>query len=148
MNEETALSELSKEIGFNFQDRALVQKGKVTNLDLSHTKVENLEFLENFTSLQWLYCNNCTKISSLKPLSKLTNLKELALKGCTSITDLEPLRDLEKLEILFLDGCTGIKNIKALGSLFFLRELTLPHTFERESETEKLLVTRGVNISR
>jgi hypothetical protein len=78
-------------------------------------KVENLDFLANFSFIEGLYL--LQENLDLTPLNDLTNLRVLI------ISDLKPKVDLkyfENLEILSLIYCKSVLNLNYCGKIFWL----------------------------
>jgi internalin A len=95
---------------------------KLTQLDLYHNNISNLEplaSLKNLTSLDLIG----NQISDVTPLAGLSNLTYLALSE-NRISDVKPLASLTKLTYLSLNH-NLITDIKPLISLSNLTDLTL-----------------------
>jgi len=60
--------------------RLLAQLTKLKELDLTNTRIENLEPVQGLTDLQTLFLFD-TAITNLKPLSQLVQLQNLGLGG-------------------------------------------------------------------
>jgi hypothetical protein len=93
-------------------------------LDLSGTEVSNLESVKrlDLTNLNL----SRTKVSDMEPLRALTNLRSLVLSG-TQVSDIEPLRALTNLRWLDLSG-TQVSNLQPLQAVTDLTVLKLPRT--------------------
>jgi internalin A len=95
---------------------------KLTQLDLYHNDISNLEplaSLSNLTSLDLIG----NRISDVKPLASLSNLTYLALSK-NEIIDIKPLAGLSNLTYLSLNQ-NQITDIKPLSSLIKLIDLKL-----------------------
>jgi internalin A len=95
---------------------------KLTQLDLYHNNISNLEplaSLKNLTSLDLIG----NQISDVTPLAELSNLTYLALSE-NMISDVKPLANLTKLTYLSLNH-NLISDIKPLVNLSNLTDLTL-----------------------
>jgi Novel STAND NTPase 1 len=97
----------------------------VTSLDLSGTRVDNLEPLRGLTALRSLNLM-FAKVRNLEPLRRLTLLYWLNL-SLTPVANIEPLTDLTALQSLSLYG-TEVANLKPLKGLSALQSLDLSHT--------------------
>jgi hypothetical protein len=97
----------------------------VTSLDLSGTRVDNLEPLRGLTALRSLNLR-FAKVRNLKPLKGLSALQSLDLSR-TPVDNLEPLRGLTALRSLSLSE-TKVANLKPLKGLSALQSLDLSHT--------------------
>lgn len=96
----------------------------LTELDLSHNRIQDIKPLSCLTSLTRLNLG-VNRIQDVKPLSGLTSLTTLSLEG-NKIQDLEPLTGLTSLTELHLRD-NVIQDIKPLGGLTALTVLTLTH---------------------
>ena len=87
------------------------------SLDLSRTKVTDLEPLKGLTALQSLNLS-LTKFTDLGPLKGLSALQSLYLSG-TNLTDIEPLKGLTALQRLDLSRTkvTDLEPLKGLTAL-------------------------------
>jgi hypothetical protein len=103
----------------------LLQSLSVRSLDLSDTKVENVEPLRGLTALVMLNLNG-TRVENVEPLRGLTALQTLDLRA-TDIQNVEPLKGLTALQTLDLFG-TGIENVEPLKGLTALQTLDLHAT--------------------
>jgi internalin A len=95
---------------------------KLTQIDLYHNNITNLEplaSLSNLTSLDLIG----NQISDLKPLAGLSNLTYLALSE-NKIIDVKPLAGLSNLTYLSLSQ-NQITDVKPLASLIKLTDLKL-----------------------
>jgi hypothetical protein len=97
----------------------------VTSLDLSGTRVDNLEPLRGLTALRSLNLR-FAKVRNLKPLKGLSALQSLDLSR-TPVDNLEPLRGLTALRSLSLSE-TKVANLEPLKGLSALQSLDLSHT--------------------
>jgi Leucine-rich repeat (LRR) protein len=88
------------------------------SLNLSRTKVTDLEPLKGLTALQFNL--SLTKFTDLGPLKELGALQSLYLSG-TNLTDIEPLKGLTALELLDLSGT----NVTDLGPVYDLPHLRI-----------------------
>jgi internalin A len=73
-----------------------------TRLNLHNSKISDLQPLNNFHNLKWLFLSN-NQISDLRPLANLTNLQSLFLDE-NQITDLKPLANLKSLTVVALSN--------------------------------------------
>ncbi len=94
-------------------------------LDLTWTRVKDLDFLKWFTDLEKLSLKD-TRVSDISALEWLKNLKELDLSK-TEVSDISSLKGLTNLEKLSLKD-TKISDISALEWLTNLRDLDLSWT--------------------
>jgi hypothetical protein len=102
-----------------------VKRLDLTNLNLSRTKVSDMEPLRALTNLRSLVLSG-TQVSDIEPLRALTNLRWLDLSG-TQVSNLQPLRALTKLRRLDLSG-TQVSNLQPLQAVTDLTVLKLPRT--------------------
>lgn len=93
----------------------------LTELDVSNSKVSDLNDFSSFTNLETLYAKNC-KIKSLSGIETLTKLKYLNLSSnsISDISGLEKLVDLVELDI-------SNNNIVKLVNLKDLSELSMEY---------------------
>lgn len=91
-------------------------------LNLSDTKVVNLENLRSASALQTLWLTN-TQIEDISPLEGLIDLEILRLSG-TKVSDLSPVRKLLNLKALSLSA-TEVADISPLMGLSYLEDLSL-----------------------
>ncbi|WP_287925396.1 ABC transporter substrate-binding protein [Kosmotoga pacifica] len=82
----------------------------------------DIQFLQNFSNLKWLWLNENQGISDLTPLQNL-NLYLLDIGGC-SVSDLSPLAGHTNLENLWAWG-NSITDLSPLQNLPNLREIDL-----------------------
>lgn len=121
---------------------------KIYSLDLSGTKVGNIEALQGLTDLKMLDLSNTnvknidalkglvgleslnlyrTRVSNFDALKDLTGLRQLDLRD-TKVRDLEVLKKLTHLESLRLGGAKNVSNIDPLSELTTLKTLDLNET--------------------
>jgi internalin A len=105
---------------------------KLTQLDLYHSNISNLEPIAGFTNLISLDLIG-NQITDIKPLAGLTNLTYLALAK-NQITDVKPLAGLINLTYLSLSE-NQISDFKSLASLINLKDLKL---FDNKVVGEKI----------
>jgi internalin A len=95
---------------------------KLTQLDLYHNNISNLEPLASFSNLTSLDLIG-NRIVDVKPLAGLRNLTYLALSE-NEISDVKPLAGLNNLTYLSLNQ-NQITDVKPLASLIKLTDLKL-----------------------
>lgn len=129
--------------------RIKVKNGKITELDLSNTDLEeipdeldqylqdlqklklrgtgitNLRVLREIDSLKELDLSE-TATSNLSSLKNLKELRKINLNG-TNVSDLSPLSNLRNLRVLKLEG-TGVSDLSPLKNLQNLRKVWLSGT--------------------
>lgn len=89
---------------------------RLKRLQLSGVKTDNLIFLENVISLQYLRIIGGS-FTSIKGLEKCINLKTLFLQRCTALTTLKPtISNLYNLEQLNLEACRKV-NVEELKEI-------------------------------
>ncbi|RYD68288.1 MAG: leucine-rich repeat domain-containing protein [Verrucomicrobiaceae bacterium] len=98
---------------------------EVTVLDLDRTLVRDINFIIEFSSLEWLSLNQ-THIKDFTPIGYLKELQTLELDD-TAIEDLSPLEGHTGLRTLLLDR-THITDISLLAGLTGLAKLHLGGT--------------------
>jgi internalin A len=74
----------------------------LTRLNLHNSKISDLQPLNNFHNLKWLFLSN-NQINDLRPLANLSNLQSLFLDN-NQITDLKPLANLKSLTVIALSN--------------------------------------------
>ena len=94
-------------------------------LDLGYTNISDVDVLAGLPQLQTLYLSH-TDIIDLEPLAESLHLQTLYLND-TNIRDLRPLENLTRLKTLDL-GSTGVTDITALAKLTHLEMLDLSNT--------------------
>jgi len=115
---------------------------KLKYLDLSYSKIQNCNFLENLNQLQYLDISS-NKIEDYSFLETLLNLRYLDLRY-NDISDVIFLEKLSQLQFLNL-SYNKIQDINSLGKLFQLQFLDLAsnqiqnvHTLEKFTELQLL----------
>jgi Leucine-rich repeat (LRR) protein len=91
-------------------------------LNLSGTRVSDLEPLKGLTALRSLYLGG-TRVSSLEPLRGLVALRTLDLRG-TKVSSLEPVYNLPKLRV---EEIEGIPDNQRTGFIEYRGEKGLPY---------------------
>lgn len=109
---------------------------KLTCLYAYNNKINNLDNIKDYTSLNELYISD-NLITDLSPLEDCSNLKILVL-SYNKLTDLIPISSLTKLTNLDLSGNTNICNYTELVSLFNLKTLNVTNTNIKKEEIEFL----------
>lgn len=113
---------------FNFSKnpkKAIKLMEKEENLLIMYSNIENLEGLQMFKNLNFLYSQH-NNIVDLKPLANLVKLKSLHLNN-NNISEITPLANLSKLESLIL-GNNPINDVSAIRNLPNLKILYLGNT--------------------
>lgn len=95
-------------------------------LDLSSTKIRDLDRLKNLKNLATLNASYNSFLTDISALQNLTNLNTLDL-SYTDVRDIAPLKNLKGLQTLYLSG-TGISNLEPLRDLKNLANLYLDST--------------------
>ena len=95
------------------------------SLDLSGTKVANIEALKNFKSLTTLNLSG-TKVANIDALKELKSLTSLDLRS-TPVANIDALKELKSLASLILNG-TKVANINSMKNLKSLTTLDLSGT--------------------
>lgn len=103
----------------------LLRTLSVISLDLSNTRVVDLESLKGMTTLRQLNLSK-TPVVDLKPLQSLTALQQLDL-SVTGAANLEPLKGLNALQQLTLSD-SRVTNVEPLNGLTALQRLDLSNT--------------------
>ncbi|MBI5217349.1 MAG: leucine-rich repeat domain-containing protein [Bacteroidia bacterium] len=132
---------------FDKQTKYLIYKNepllkKLTTLNLSNNRIEDIFVLQYYTNLRELYLST-NEIKNFNPISKLKNLEILMVSGNkiqnlsafrdlgklkhldvsnNEITDISDLKDMACLEILHLDN-NRINNILSISKLNSLKHL-------------------------
>ena len=96
----------------------------LTELNLTHNDITEINFLQGLTNLTQLHLNH-NDIRDLTPLERLTRLTQLNLMD-NGITDIEPLKGLKRLTQLGL-AHNNITDIEPLRELTHLISLELSH---------------------
>lgn len=99
---------------------------KLTILYANVNKIDNLDNIKYYTSLNELYLSD-NRITSLEPLKTLCSLKTLVL-SYNNISDLSPVACLLSLTNIDLSGNYNLKNINKLAELYNLKTLNLTNT--------------------
>lgn len=107
------------EIDLSFLD----QMPAITELFLTHCKIEDVSFLKQMPQLQCLSLYQ-TPVEDLAVLENLSNLVELALFGNENAKNMETVGKLTKMQDLGMQNC-GIEDIGFLGGLTELRGVNL-----------------------
>lgn len=94
-------------------------------LDLSRTKVSDLEPLKGMTTLESLQLSQ-TAVSDISPLQRMTALRRLSLYN-TNVTDLAPLSELTAMQYLTLVR-TGVSDLSPLQDMIALESLRIDAT--------------------
>lgn len=105
---------------------------KLTILYANVNKIDNLDNIKYYTSLNELYLSD-NQITSLEPLETLCNLKTLVL-SYNNINDLSPVACLLSLTNIDLSGNYNLHNINKLAGLYNLKTLNLTNTNITEKE--------------
>lgn len=95
-------------------------------LDLSSTKIRDLDRLKNLKNLTTLNASHNSFLTDISALQNLTNLNTLDL-SYTDVHDMTPLKNLKGLRALYLSG-TGISDLRPLRDLRNLTNLYLDST--------------------
>lgn len=115
--------DLEKELNVRIEDFVLNKNGEITSLDLSSTKIKNIEPLYKLTNHLSTLDLSSNKIKDIIFLKKFVNLNSLRLDE-NFISDLSPLSSLTKLSSLDLRG-NIISDLSPLSSLINLGSLDL-----------------------
>lgn len=107
------------EIDLSFLD----QMPAITELFLTHCKIEDVSFLKQMPQLQCLSLYQ-TPVEDLAVLENLSNLVELALFGNENAKNMETVGKLTKMQDLGMQNC-GIEDIGFLNGLTELRGVNL-----------------------
>lgn len=107
------------EIDLSFLD----QMPAITELFLTHCKIEDVSFLKQMPQLQCLSLYQ-TPVEDLAVLENLSNLVELALFGNENAKNMETVGKLTKMQDLGMQNC-GIEDIGFLSGLTELRGVNL-----------------------
>lgn len=107
------------EIDLSFLD----QMPAITELFLTHCKIEDASFLKQMPQLQCLSLYQ-TPVEDLAVLENLSNLVELALFGNENAKNMETVGKLTKMQDLGMQNC-GIEDIGFLSGLTELRGVNL-----------------------
>ena len=84
------------------------EANKVTVINLTGTKVADLEGINYFPNLTHLFLNGCTKLTSLYLRVRVQNLF-LSVSGCTALTELNCSNC--KIGTLDVSGCVSLKRL-------------------------------------
>jgi hypothetical protein len=114
----------------------LFKKFKKIGLDLTNTKIDNIDVLSGLTNLKILNLER-TDVRNIDALRSLTSLQSLSLDG-TKIENIEALKSLTSLQTLSLNR-TRVDNIDALKGLTGLQSLGLSLT-----KVENIDVLKGL----
>ena len=95
---------------------ALMYCTKVKNLDIGHSAMTYLDFLNYMPDLEVLILS-CSDFEYLNPVASCPKLRYLEIAECWRITDLSPLSELRNLEHLHIGQCTGVKDLSPLYHL-------------------------------
>ncbi len=92
----------------------------LTNLDISHCHISDINSLKYLTALSWLDLKN-NQISNIEPLKDLTALSILELRD-NQVSNLKPLENLTALQVLHLrnNQISNIDPLKDLTKLIYI----------------------------
>jgi internalin A len=119
---------------------ALKDLKSLTSLDLSNTLVISIDALKELSRITSLYLSN-TKISNVEALKDLKSITALYLRN-TQVSNIDALKESRGLTSLDLTG-TRVANINALKDLKSLKTLGLSNTPFSEVDT----LTHFTNLS-
>ena len=104
-------------IGYNKKIRGWETLNRLKILMLQRVKTDNLIFLSETTSLEYLRIIR-GKFTSIEGIENCTNLKTLFLQSCTALTKLKPtILHLHNLEQLNLEACRKVDVKEELNGL-------------------------------
>ena len=105
--------------------RELLHRLRPTKLIVDEYKDENVDFLDDLTSLQSIGFSDSNSLQNVDALKGLTSLQSLKLGGCRPLQDVNALKNLTRLQTLELIGCSALQNVDALKNLTRLKSLDL-----------------------
>ena len=104
-------------IGYGAKISGWEKLSQLKRLQLQGVKTDNLSFLANTTSLEYLRVIRGT-FTSIAGIENCTNLKTLFLQSCTALTKLKPtILSLQNLEQLNLEACRRVDVKEELDGL-------------------------------
>ncbi len=102
---------------------------KIRELNITSSRLQNIQALSNLPDLEVLSLINCDSIADLRPLSKLHHLKWITPPWNIDEIDLENIvKNSPNIETLVLNGCKHLKSLAPLKQLTRLTNLSIIST--------------------
>ena len=118
---------------------AACQMPNLEGLEVSYSRIKNLDALPGASSLRHLRLGMSAQIKSIEPLAAITSLESLGLENLKRITDLTPIGGLSALKTFsFSGGLWAIQKAESLEPLAGLKSLELLLLFSFQSCDESL----------
>ena len=89
---------------------------KLKNLDIGHSAMTDLSFLDYMPDLETLIIA-CSDFEDISHVASCKKLKYFECAECCRLTDLSPIAELKNLEHLNVGGCTHIEDLSCLYCL-------------------------------
>lgn len=89
---------------------------KLKNLDIGHSAMTDLSFLDYMPDLETLIIA-CSDFEDISHVASCKKLKYFECAECWRLTDLSPIAELKNLEHLNVGGCTHIEDLSCLYCL-------------------------------
>lgn len=121
------------------QENIIKELKKIKRIDISYTKIDNLDFLKELPNLAHILIEG-SRISDYLVLFELNNLKSISIISNKIIEDFTFIEKMLKLEKLFLGDCSNLIEVPKLSHLKELKELSIMdcRKLQNWSEIDKL----------